>query len=283
MIPQLVVDWLHELGHGEVVGSQSVAGGCINNGIRVQTAGGRSFFLKTNSTTPPDMFTREAQGLAALRTVNGPRVPEVYLWSEKFLLLEDLAPSSRSKNYWQDFGRQFAVLHNYTNDKFGFENDNYIGSTPQPNSWTADGYQFFAQHRFGFQADLAARSKLLTPNEAVQVHSLASRLPDLVPEQTASILHGDLWSGNAISDVDGNPAFIDPAAYYGWAEADLAMTTLFGGFNPDFYNAYIEVRPLEKGWRERFPLYNLYHLLNHLNLFGLSYYSQVIQVLNRFG
>jgi fructosamine-3-kinase len=114
------------------------------------------------------------------------------------------------------------------------------------------------------------------------VTALAGKLPDLVPAQPASLLHGDLWSGNAIADQHGQPAIIDPAAYYGWAEADLAMTALFGGFSGEFYQAYTEVRPLAPGWRERFSLYNLYHLLNHLNLFGRGYYGQMIQTLDRW-
>jgi fructosamine-3-kinase len=112
---------------------------------------------------------------------------------------------------------------------------------------------------------------------------LAARLPQLVPQQPASLLHGDLWSGNAISDRHGAPAIIDPAVYYGWAEAELAMTALFGAFAESFYQAYQEMRPLESGWRERFDIYNLYHLLNHLNLFGESYLGEVRAILRRYG
>ncbi|MEN8243162.1 MAG: fructosamine kinase family protein [Chloroflexota bacterium] len=278
-----VSEWLDEQGFGEVVTSRGVGGGCINNGARLQTSSGTSFFLKTNSNSPRDMFAREVDGLRALSVPDGPLVPEPYLHGDDFLLMEDLAPGKKRKDYWQKFGQQMAALHNHTNDQFGFDADNYIGSTPQPNPWTADGFEFFAKHRLGFQAELAARRGLLTGSEARQVDQLASRLPDLVPEQPASLSHGDLWSGNATSDQHGQPAIIDPAAYYGWAEADLAMTALFGGFPGEFYSAYNEVRPLPEGWRERFELYNLYHLLNHLNLFGRGYYGQVIQIVGRFG
>ena len=113
--------------------------------------------------------------------------------------------------------------------------------------------------------------------------ALAKRLPELVPHQPASLIHGDLWSGNVICDKNGMPVLIDPAAHYGWAEADIAMTTLFGGFKPDFYDAYNSIRPLETGWLKRMPLYNLYHLLNHLNLFGGGYHSQVMTVVRQFG
>lgn len=129
---------------------------------------------------------------------------------------------------------------------------------------------------------MAVHSNLLTISEAARVSELANRLPSLIPVQPASMLHGDLWSGNMITDRDGNPAVIDPAVYFGWGEADLAMTALFGTPPAEFYNAYAEVRPLDQGFKERFPIYNLYHLLNHLNLFGRGYHGQIIAVLNRF-
>ena len=282
MIPEHVRAWLAEQGHGEVVSTRGVGGGCINNGMVLKAAEGLSFFLKTNSNCPPDMFAQEAAGLRALEVPGGPRVPQSYLHGPDFLLLEDLAPAARAKTYWEDFGRQMAALHNHTADKFGFDADNYIGSTPQLNPWTADGYEFYARHRFTFQAEMAAKQGLLSRQELESARSLAARLPDLVPRQYASILHGDLWSGNQVSDSEGSPAVIDPAAYYGWAEADLAMMVLFGSPGAGFWEAYNEVRPLESGYRERFRLYNLYHLLNHLNLFGRSYHAQAVSVLRQF-
>lgn len=261
---------------------RGVAGGCINNGLRIKTDKDSWFFLKTNNDAPADMFEREAEGLAALNTPDGPRVPEVFLWGANFLLLEDLAPSGRAQDYWSQLGGQLAALHTHTAAQFGFDHDNYIGSTPQPNNWMDDGFAFFAEQRLGFQARLAVDRRLLSGSEAAAVEAIASKLPGLIPEQPASLLHGDLWGGNAISDSHGQPAIIDPAAHYGWAETELAMTALFGGFAAEFYPAYESVRPLEAGYRERFPLYNLYHLLNHLNLFGTGYYSQVKGILGRY-
>ncbi|HSO27918.1 MAG TPA: fructosamine kinase family protein [Anaerolineales bacterium] len=282
MIPANVQAWLEEKGYGEVRQSRAVGGGCISNGARLVTQSGETFFLKTNTHTPQDMFAREAEGLQALRGANGPRTPEPYLWGADFLLLEDLNPAARQADYWLAFGRQLAALHACTADAFGFENDNYIGSTPQPNRRRADGYAFFANERLGFQARLAQRKGLLSKEQAQAVYRLAEGLPEWIPEQPASLIHGDLWSGNAIADEQGQPALIDPAAYYGWAEAELAMTALFGGFPAAFYDAYQEARPLQPGWRERFPLYNLYHLLNHLNLFGGGYLGQVLAILRKF-
>jgi fructosamine-3-kinase len=206
----------------------------------------------------------------------------VVLVGQDFILLEDLAPAPRRRTYWQDFGRQMALLHQVTFDKFGFEQDNFIGSTLQPNGWMANGFEFYAQNRYGYQADLAHQKGLLSDSEFSLAEYLISRIQELVPSQPASLLHGDLWSGNQIADSAGNPAIIDPAVYYGWAEADLAMMTLFGRPGAGFFEAYQEVQLLEDGWQERFDLYNLYHLLNHLNLFGGSYHAQVVNVLNRF-
>lgn len=282
MIPDKVRDWLTEHGHSRVVGQRRVGGGCINNGEQLETEGGASFFLKSNKAAPVDMFAREAEGLAALRIANGPRYPEPLLWAEEFILLEDLRPAPRAKDYWERLGRQLAAQHASTNSQFGFAHDNYLGTTPQTNKWTPDGNQFFGEQRLGFQARLGRDNGGLSRAEAAQIERLADRLPDLIPPQPKSLIHGDLWGGNAISDERGQPALIDPAAHYGWAEAELGMTALFGGFDQRFYRAYEEVRPLDKGWRDRLPIYNLYHLLNHLNLFGPGYHGQVTYVLSQF-
>ena len=282
MLPDLVKDWCIAQGHGEVVSARPVGGGCINNGARLQTTSGTTFFLKTNRSAPEDMFAREAEGLRVLFVTDGPRLPQPFLHGPDFLLLEDLRPARARPDYWPEFGGRLAALHNHTSSRFGFEHDNYIGSTPQPNTWDEDGYHFFTEQRLGFQAGLAQRKGLLGADERRRVERLCQRLPDLIPAQPASLIHGDLWSGNAITDAEGGPAIIDPAAYYGWAEAELAMTALFGAFPEAFYRAYQDVRPLERGFVERFPLYNLYHLLNHLNLFGSGYWGEVAAILRRY-
>lgn len=282
MIPNRVGAWLREQGHGDVVAQQPVGGGCINNGSRLRCQDGRIFFLKTNASAPSDMFEREAEGLKALWDGQGPRVPQVHLWDQEFILLEDLAPAPRAAHYSETLGRQLAALHQRTNEGFGFHHDNYLGTTPQPNRWTVDGFEFFAEQRLGHQARLARDRGGLSRSEAALVERVAARLPELVPVQPASLTHGDLWGGNAISDSRGQPALIDPAAHYGWAEAELGMTALFGGFDEAFYATYVDVRPLDSGWRQRLPLYNLYHLLNHLNLFGAGYHGQVMAVVRRY-
>ncbi len=282
MLPSPVTSYLLDQGFGPVTAARPVGGGCISNGQILVTQSGVTFFLKTNPAAPVDMFTREAEGLVTLQVEGGPVVPRPRLHGHVFILLEDLRPVPRRADYWPAFGRALARLHQHTHAQFGFKHDNYIGSTPQPNPWSEDGYVFFAQQRLLFQARLAQQRALLDPAGLRAAETLAARLPQLIPAQPASLLHGDLWSGNALTEASGGPAIIDPAAYYGWAEAELAMTALFGSFPGEFYRAYEEIRPLEPGYVSRFPIYNLYHLLNHLNLFGRGYLAQVQAILRRF-
>jgi fructosamine-3-kinase len=281
-VPSAVADWFHDQGFGEIARTESVGGGCINTGARVFTRRGSSFFLKVNPSAPEDMFAREAEGLEALRQSGGPRAPRPFLWARDFLLAEDLAPDAPSPDYWSALGRALACLHEHVSPRYGFDHDNYIGSTPQPNGWMDDGYEFFAAHRLLFQAHLAHRRGSLPAKDVARVEALAGRLKDLVPSQPASLIHGDLWSGNVISGPGGEACLIDPACHYGWAEAELGMTDLFGGFGSEFYAAYAACRPMPEGWRDRLPIYNLYHLLNHLNLFGGSYLASVRRVLDRY-
>ena len=282
MLPAPVNAYLSENNYGPVTQTRPLGGGCISNGQIIHTQSGVTFFLKTNTSVPADMFAREAEGLQALAVPNGPRLPRVYLHGADFILLEDLAPASPVRDYWPDFGRKLATLHNHTAKRFGFTHNNYIGSTPQINNWTADGYKFFAEYRLHYQGQLAHRQGLLSASDLNALDHLIHRLPELIPVQPPSLIHGDLWSGNAISDSSGAPAIIDPAAHYGWAEAELAMTALFGAFPAAFYRAYEEIRPLEPNYPARYPLYNLYHLLNHLNIFGRGYLGQVQSILRRY-
>ena len=278
-IPHQAADWLAENGFGAVTGSRAVGGGCIHNGRRLLCDTGRTAFLKTNAHVPADVFSTEAAGLRALAAPGCIRIPEVYAVGERFLLLEDLAPAPHARDYWPRLGRDLAALHGVTRPEFGFAHDNYLGSTPQPNPRTPDGYAFFAEHRLRYQAEMAARRGLLPRADLQQVERLAGRLRSLVPEQPASLIHGDLWSGNILADAGGRPALIDPAAHYGWREAELAMMVLFGSPPEAFFEAYDEAAPLAPGYRTRFRIYNLYHLLNHVNLFGTGYLGQVQSIL----
>jgi fructosamine-3-kinase len=282
MIPPQVRQWLMQNQYGTVTLQRAEGGGCIHNSVQLTTTSGDTFFLKTNPDVPPDLFAREADGLKALRKQDGPRVPRPLCHGKTYILMEDLKSASRQVGYWVVFGRQLANLHNHTSQRYGFPQDNYIGSTPQPNAWREDGFEFFGQQRILYLAGLAWERGLMDAAHYRQAESLVKRLAELVPAQPASLIHGDLWRGNAMTGPAGEPALIDPAAHYGWGEAELAMTALFGGFPPEFYAAYQEVRPMESGLQARYPIYNLYHLFNHLVLFGRGYWGQVNAILKRF-
>jgi len=280
MIPQEVKTWLIDNNFGVVEVENSIKGGCINNGVQIITSIGESFFLKVNPSPPPDMFFREYEGLIAISKKDGLKVPKPLLFGSDFIFMEDLKPAVRMKNYWEAFGRLLAFLHDYEGKRFGFSSDNYIGRTPQVNPWTADGCSFFKESRIGYIAGLVRNQGLISKDMHRRILNLSNRINTLVPKQPPSLIHGDLWSGNAITDSNGAPAIIDPAVHYGWAEAELAMTALFGSFPEKFYHSYCEVRHLEPGYKSRFPLYNLYHVLNHVLLFGRGYLGMVLDTLN---
>jgi fructosamine-3-kinase len=269
----------------------AAGGGCINDARVVRLEDGRRYFLKSNPHPLPGMFPREAEGLEALANVGAIRVPRpVGTGGEEegeipFIVMEYVSGGSPKNGFHETFGRRFALLHLQSRqDRFGFDRDNYLGSTPQPNSWKDNWVEFWREHRLGFQLDLARRNRLSDPDFDRRGKILLDRLDELIgePEEPACLLHGDLWGGNYLADSEGEPVLIDPAAYYGRREADLAMTMLFGGFGRDFYSAYEEAWPLAEGSETRLEVYKLYHLLNHLNLFGGSYYSGCIGILRRY-
>jgi len=273
---------VEDAGFGGIAHDEPLGGGCISDTRRLRCTDGRSLVGKQNPRAPSDCFAAEAAGLRALAVDGAPRVPAVIAVGEHWILLEDLTPGQRRKDYWPCFGRQLARLHQTHGPHFGFSCDNYCGDTPQRNPACDDGHLFFAEHRLRFQAHLARERGRLDRDGVAAVERVCERLKDLVPDQPPSLLHGDLWSGNAHVAPDGGPALIDPAAYWGWAEAELGMTALFGGFPESFYAGYQDVRPLASGWRERLPIYKLYHLLNHLNIFGGGYRAQALAICQRF-
>ena len=296
-IPPPVTDFCLARGYGKIRKATPLGGGSpengVNNAARLDTDNG-PLFLKVNAKAPPDMFEREAEGLTALATAiatmnrrtgwRGPAlgVPRALLAGPGYILQEFLESGPKHDRYWEVLGMQLALMHQTTSDRFGFVNDNYIGRTPQINTWEANGYRFFADQRLLYQADLARRNKKLDAATYDSLLDLFAKLASLIPPQSACLIHGDLWSGNLHTGPDGEPVLIDPAAHYGWAEADLAMLTLFGSPPDSFFHAYDSVSPLQPGYRERFDLYNLYHLLNHLNLFGENYASSVRTIVERF-
>ncbi len=268
--------------------SVSVGGGCINQACRVELADGRCFFVKSNPDPLAGMFEREAEGLAALAAVGALRVPRPVCTgagATPFIVMEQIPTGRPGPRFWEEFGRGLALLHRKsTQSRFGFDHDNYLGSTPQENSWAGDWVEFWRERRLGFQLRFGRRRKAFDERLQALLVRLMERLPEYIgqPDEPACLLHGDLWGGNYLCDSDGRPVLIDPAVYYGRREADLAMTLLFGGFDRRFYQAYQEAWPLADGSEARLDIYKLYHLLNHLNIFGSSYRSGCMTILERY-
>lgn len=270
----------------QLTGAVPVSGGDINAAWRLTLTDGTRVFMKANRTASPAFFQAEADGLAAIRETEAIGVPEVITAGNderygNFLLLEWIEAAPQKRDFWETFGHSLARMHLADADRFGWKRDNYIGSTPQINALRESWIAFFRDCRLAPQFKRAQH--WFDANMRRRVIRLLDHLDDwLVEPPRPSLLHGDLWSGNFITGTDGQAWLIDPAVYVGHAEADLAMTELFGGFHPRFYASYQEVNPLQAGYDERRDLYNLYHLLNHLNLFGGGYLSSVERIIKRF-
>lgn len=266
-----------------IVRREAVGGGCINDAWQVSGSDGRRYFVKLNDAARAAMFAAEFEGLEEIRRSGTVRVPAPLCHGaaagRAWLVLEHLA--LRANGDAERLGRELAAMHRCTRAEHGWHRDNTIGATPQRNTGTSDWTRFWQTQRLGYQLELAAAAgygKRLRGGE----HLLAE-LPALLAghEPPASLLHGDLWSGNHAYAADGAPVIFDPAVYYGDRETDIAMTELFGGFPDAFYRAYRADYPLETGYEVRKVLYNLYHVLNHLNLFGSGYLSQAETMIAR--
>jgi protein-ribulosamine 3-kinase len=261
-----------------------VDGGCINAASVVQ-GGDQRYFVKFNDAAKLDMFTAEAAGLNEIAQAQAIRVPAPICWgtsgNQAYLVLEYVEQAQPQRESMAQLGQALAQLHRRLSEHYGWHRDNTIGATLQVNTPSTDWVDFWQRHRLGFQLELAKRNghggKLQRRGERL-VADLGAFFRAGTP--VASLLHGDLWSGNYTFDEHGHPVIFDPAVYYGDRETDLAMTELFGGFPSRFYDAYREAYPLEAGYAVRKTFYNLYHVLNHLNLFGGGYLSQAERMIN---
>ncbi len=262
----------------------SLSGGCINNVCRIQTNIG-DFCIKFNLRDRfPGMFTSEAEGLSLLKSAGEIRVPEVYYTGEagsfSYILLEYIDQGNRIPFFMDDFGRSLARLHRHTTDYFGLDINNYMGSLPQSNKKQARWNDFFIEERLKKQVLLAR--EYFSSADLISFERLYARLDELLPVEPSALLHGDLWGGNYMVSSDGKACLIDPAVYYGHREVDIAMTTLFGGFDEQFYISYNEEYPLEINWQQRLDIFKLYPLLIHLNLFGSGYLGSILSIIRRF-
>ncbi|MEN9520166.1 MAG: hypothetical protein RLZZ381_2754 [Cyanobacteriota bacterium] len=266
-----------------IANTKSVSGGCINQGYRVSSED-RTYFVKLNNVAQVDMFAAEALGLKQMYATQTITVPQPICWgtaaNSSYLVLQWLDLGGGSNQSWTEMGRQLAAMHRVGSSKdFGWSRNNTIGSTPQINTWMDNWADFFAQQRIGYQLKLAKRRGGNFPEQNRVVDAVREKLAEWQPQ--ASLVHGDLWSGNAAISSDGAPIILDPATYYGDRETDLAMTELFGGFPTAFYQGYNQTWSLDSGYRHRKSIYNLYHVLNHFNLFGGGYASQAQTIIQR--
>ena len=257
---------------GEVARATAVGGGCISPAYRVWLRSGTCVFVKLAPVgAPGDMLAEEARSLRALRAAQSVRVPEVVQLRDRWLALEWLEPARGTKDSWSQLGSAVACLHQQRAPTFGWDSDNYIGTLPQQNTVSPSWSEFWRERRLRPQLD-RARTRLPC-GVAGDCEDLLGQLDDLLEagdQEGASLLHGDLWSGNVHMSAAG-PALIDPSTYYGHREVDLAMAALFGGFPPEFFAAYEAAWPLRVGWERRRSIYQLYYLLVHVNLFGGGY------------
>lgn len=314
--PKSFSQTFQELGLKKVISARSLLGGDINHAykLEVESQSGQqlAIFMKANSRKNADFFRTEVEGLKAISSLGILKTPQVLAWGIdegndnplrgpcSFLLLEFLPPTEKASNYWETFGQKLAEFHcadcsylipqagdsssaeeDSKTKTFGFVLDNYIGATPQKNQPKASWVEFFRECRLAPQFQWA--EKYFSVKQRDMNEKFLSRLEELLPEpEKPSLLHGDLWGGNVYTGRDGHGWLIDPAAYCGHWEADLAMTRLFGGFPRKFYESYHQVNPIPKDFSRRLDIYNLYHLLNHLNLFGTGYLNQVLDIVAAF-
>ena len=273
----------------QIKNSESTGGGCINETQVLFLSNGERVFLKYNSSPPKNFFIAEAKGLRLLaKSKNGPRVPRPLGISPEsnpqFLLLEYIESSSSKSGFSSRFARALAEMHRETQEQYGLDHDNFIGSTVQKNELESDGVIFFREHRIRFQQELARKTRGLPKDVDRRLDLFCEKLEILFDfkDEKPALLHGDLWSGNYFPSHEQVPCIFDPAVYFGPREADLAMTEMFGRLPQEFYSAYHEAFPLKPGYAERKQIYNLYHLLNHYILFGGSYLRQADQTVKAF-
>lgn len=274
--------------HVTVIDAAAVSGGCIHEARRLTTSEG-DFFAKWSADSPPDIFIREAQGLEALRSAASEiAIPRVIAAREPagkdpaFLIIEYLEAAGRqSLPDDERLGRGLAAIHRVRGEKFGFDSPTYCGLTPQDNRWRESWIDFYRDQRLQPLIDRLSRERALPASDRRLYERLMAQLPDLLPPTSPSLIHGDLWSGNVLFRAKG-PALVDPACAFVDREMEFGITTLFGGLSPRAFRAYEEASPLPEGWRDRNPLYQLYHLLNHAVLFGGHYAEDARAIAARY-
>ncbi len=258
-------------------------GGSIATAFTAETTRGEKYFVKVYEENG-EYVKSEVNGLKEIEKTGTVKTPSIIFNTGNLLVLQYIEEGRSSKDFWERFGNEFAALHRFTYESPGYFENNYIGLTPQINSFKDNWPEFFMENRLLYQIKLAEKSGRNGYQIVNEYLRSEKRIRETISNynHTNSLLHGDLWSGNYLCAEGGVPVLIDPAVYYGDREADLAMTKLFGGFDPYFYFSYNESFRTEDGWQEREPVYKLYHVLNHYNLFGESYLSQAVAIMRKY-
>lgn len=283
-----VLDAVKELyGNGRTIaGKQYVSGGDINQAAALRLDDGTMLFMKSNRPALLEMFMAEAKGLEAIKATQAIGAPDVLALGTdegfSFLLLEYIDSARQRKDFWETFSFELAMMHKADAGlKYGFSSDNWIGARKQENTFHDSWISFFRDCRL--KPQFAAADHYFDSGDRKRIEKLLSSLDRyLIEPEKPSLIHGDLWAGNMITGNDGKGWLIDPAVYCGCAEADIAMTQLFGGYSGRFYECYRETGLLYPGYEDRRDIYNLYHLLNHLNMFGSGYLGSVMRIVRRY-
>lgn len=281
--PIMDFKYIAEQNSFEIATVDELGGGDINEVFLITTTKAEKFVVKVNDAKEfPGMFQSEMEGLQTLAKTGCIKIPKPIHTGEfddkAYLLLEYFPTGKQGNDFWENFGSQMACLHQHTAKEFGFNKDNYVGSLPQKNSWSEDPVEFYITCRLAPQLKLAGENKYDLGISKYFIRNVSENIPDEPP----SLIHGDLWNGNLLITSKGEPCLIDPAVAYAPREMDLAMMKLFGGFDHRLFSAYNEAFPLERGFEERLPLWQLYYLLVHLNIFGKGYLNQVNNIIRRY-
>ncbi|MCH8553543.1 MAG: fructosamine kinase family protein [Schleiferiaceae bacterium] len=270
----------------KILQARLLTGGDINEAFLVRTQVGE-FFVKWNKKDKyPGIFNAEANGLRALQQVGSLQVPNVIGIGtdakRDFLILEYIQTQRKKPNFWEAFGKGLAAIHQTSSEKYGWEEDNYIGSLRQNNTWIKDFDAFYVTNRLEPMLKLAVDKGRIPAADLSTYQLFCDKFATYVPQEVPALLHGDLWGGNYIVNAEGLPCVIDPAVSFGHRESDLAMMRLFGGFSHDVFHYYNQYFPLEKGWQERVPVFSVYPLLVHVVLFGGSYIAKLKDTVKKF-
>ncbi len=282
----LNADFLEELSENlntKICSHKPLSGGDINAVYLLESEKGKYVVKVNDAQRFPCMFEKEARGLRALSKPQVIDVPEVIHVGEfnnsSYLILEHKTPGKKTADFWQNFGRQLAKLHQQSAPQFGFAENNYIGSLLQYNTPEDNATDFYINQRLKPQFKLASENGYLF----TKIDRFYDKISQLIPQEKPSLIHGDLWSGNYLVNAEGAPCLIDPATAFAPREIDIAVMHLFGGFDPAVFKSYNAEFPFAEGWQERIKLWQLYHILVHVNLFGGGYYTSAKNIISSFG